>query len=171
MITTKVFGGIIVALGLALAATSTTLYFTKRNLDATRVERDNALDAIVIQKQQAQAQLDTLTLQVNDANRKLAEALALQETQDEQAKKRVRSLELQLAAAGRLRDPNANGCGPSGGSPAPGVPQAQQGGAGDAAQTGGVLSAELSELLRRLWREADEVNIAYNSCRSLTVPQ
>lgn len=65
---------------------------------------------------------------------------------------------------GRLRDPNATGCT----GPGPAVATGPGSGAGpaDATQGGGLLSAQLSGLLEKLTREADEVNDAYASCRA-----
>jgi hypothetical protein len=64
---------------------------------------------------------------------------------------------------GRLRDPNAAGCG-GGGAKAPATPVAGPG-AVDAAQAPGLLSAQLSGLLLRLQRDADSINDAYAVCR------
>lgn len=67
---------------------------------------------------------------------------------------------------GRLRDPNADRCGGSGGSaPGPAQPPAG-GGEGDKAETGGLLSVQLSDLLDRVLREADDINVAYAACRA-----
>ncbi|MDP3652409.1 MAG: hypothetical protein Q8R67_12075 [Rhodoferax sp.] len=69
--------------------------------------------------------------------------------------------------AGRLRDPHAGaGCG-GGSSGAPGAdPGAPGDRPADPAETGGLLSAELSGLLRERLREADDINAAYASCRA-----
>lgn len=70
------------------------------------------------------------------------------------------------APAVRLRDPNASQCGGSGDS-APRYPAtATAARATDRAEAGGLLSAELAGLLRDLTREADEINVAYASCRA-----
>lgn len=153
-------------LGLSLVAVGTDSYFTKGRLKTANATIEAKDAAIRAQKREAQAKLDQLTVEANHANRMLREAQALQEKKDADAKSRIARLQRELDALGRLRDPNANGCGGGGGSSTPGVPQADAGGAADAAQTGGLLSAELSGLLRRLWREADEVNVAYASCRA-----
>lgn len=73
--------------------------------------------------------------------------------------------------AGQLRDPHAPGCGGSGGgttSPAGGAAGDRP---ADATQTGGLLSAELSGLLQSRLTEADEINLAYASCRARLVEQ
>lgn len=68
----------------------------------------------------------------------------------------------------RLRDPHAasSGCGPGGGGPAAPVAAAAADRAADGAQAPGLLSAELTELLRGQAREADTINLAYAACRA-----
>lgn len=93
-----------------------------------------------------------------------------QELKDATHQKTVASLSDRLRAlsdpSGRLRDPHAGGCRPSSGStpseaaPTPGDRPT------DPAETSGLLSAELSGLLQRLAREADDINTAYASCRA-----
>lgn len=86
-------------------------------------------------------------------NRKIVQALA----------DRVRSL---IGDAGRLRDPNATGCGGGGGGA---TSQATEGAGdrpADGAEAGGLLSAELTEFLRTQALSADEINNAYSSCRA-----
>ncbi|MES2187942.1 MAG: hypothetical protein V4505_25550 [Pseudomonadota bacterium] len=72
-------------------------------------------------------------------------------------------------ASGRLRDPNATPavarCGSgSGGQGVPGDAGAGHRD-GDGAETGGLLSKELSGLLRARLDEADDINRAYAACR------
>ena len=95
-----------------------------------------------------------------------------QEIDDAKNKLVVGALADQLrAAAGptaRLRDPNAApaGCG-IGGSGAPGADPARAGGgAADVTETGGLLSKELTEFLLSQAADADQVNLAYTSCRA-----
>lgn len=92
-----------------------------------------------------------------------------QEVDDERNRKHVENLAARLrdlaGPAGRLRDPRA-GTGHGGDAPQGGAAAAACGGDGDTAQTGGLLSAELTGLLRRLTAEADEINMAYISCRA-----
>lgn len=68
----------------------------------------------------------------------------------------------------RLRDPHAStgGCGPGSSGPAAPVAAAAADRAADAAQAPGLLSAELTELLRGQAREADAINLAYAACRA-----
>lgn len=161
-----------VLLGLALAWTGNELMSTRAELRETQQTLNDARTRAEAQRMSAQALLDELTLQVQTANRLLAEALKNQEKTDEANKTVVAGLERRLADLGRLRDPHAGagGCGPGGGGAAPGMPAPDQAGAADAAQTGGLLSEPLSRLLRELWEEADALNLAYASCRAQIVP-
>ena len=126
--------------------------------------------AIGAQKLEASRLLTKMTERADAATLELATAKATQETKDAQAAQTVETLKSQLAAAagpaGRLRDPNAPGCGSSGGSPEGQTPGNPQGGPGDAPQAGGLLSAELTGLLSKLTFEADDINEAYISCRA-----
>jgi hypothetical protein len=72
-------------------------------------------------------------------------------------------------SAGRLRDPNAPGCGGSGGGAAPAAASAAADRAADPAVPGGLLSAELSGLLRERLEQADRINDAYASCRAVAI--
>lgn len=122
------------------------------------------------QKLTAAGVLATETEKTSKAERSLADAKNTQELKDEEHKTTVAGLAAQLraraGAGGRLRDPNATRCGSSGGgaaSPAAGTPSAST---DDAAQAGGLLSAELTGLLQRQATEADAINNAYASCRA-----
>lgn len=77
-----------------------------------------------------------------------------------------------LNGAGQLRDPHAGACADSIGVPAPvETAAAANGGADNGTQTGGLLSAPLSGLLRELTAEADSINTAYISCRADALAQ
>lgn len=67
------------------------------------------------------------------------------------------------AGAGRLRDPHAAACRTAG--PAPQGASHATGGGADPAEAGGLLSVQLTDLLGRLMREAQQVNDAYAACR------
>lgn len=100
--------------------------------------------------------------------RTLATTLAQQEKKDADNQKTVAGLTGQLRAerartGGRMLDPNATACPATSAAVAP-EPGPGRGPA-DAGQTGGLLSAELTELLLELTQSADEINIAYASCR------
>ena len=128
--------------------------------------------AIDRQKLDAGAALARETGKTRQAEQTLQAFKNQQEIDDAKNKLVVGALADQLraaaGAAGRLRDPNARpaGCG-SGGGCAPGADPARAGGgAADAAETRGLFSKEASGLFQQLTREADEVNVAYISCRA-----
>lgn len=127
--------------------------------------------AVDKQKVEAAGKLADETGKVLKIERELGAARAAQETRDAKNRKTVAGLERRLADAaaangGRLRDPNAAGCGGSGGSAETAVAAGADDRAGDGAKTGGLLSVQLSDLLRARLRDADEINIAYASCRA-----
>lgn len=127
-------------------------------------------------KQQKTAAGELLAAETGKANTATAalNAFKLQrEKDDAQNKSTIADLAVRLRTvagpAGRLRDPNATGCG-GGSSGAPGADPARAGGgAADAAETGGLFSAGATELFQRLTREADDINNAYASCRPDTL--
>lgn len=105
---------------------------------------------------------------VRAAEIQLTRALRDQEKKDASTKTQVADLQRRLDAAvarnaGRLRDPN--GCGAPR-QPAGAAAPAAEHRAADRAEADGLLSAQLTGLLQRLAREADEVNAAYASCRA-----
>lgn len=126
--------------------------------------------AIAQLKVKAAGELAAETRKVLEAERRLAAAVAAQEDQDAKNRNTVADLQRRLrAAAGagqRLRDPNAAGCGSGGGGAASAAAAHADDRAADAPETGGLLSAQLTGLLERLTREADEINAAYISCRA-----
>jgi hypothetical protein len=118
-------------------------------------------------KAKARDKLAAETAKAGKATDELRKFKDAQELKDAQASKTVADLRQRLAAVpgGRLRDPNAPGCGGGGSGPqAKDTPGAQHSDP-DGTQTGGLLSAELTGLLQRLQSEADEINIAYAACR------
>lgn len=122
------------------------------------------------QKVQAATELAGETRKALALERALADVTAKLEDLDAKNQRDAADAQRRLTAlagvnAGRLRDPNAAGCRGSGGR-APGqTATAAVGGDGGAAQAGGLLSEQLSGLLRRLEAESDEVNNAYAACR------
>lgn len=129
--------------------------------------------AIDRQKREAAALLAIETAKANAATTALADFKTEREKQDVENQSAIDRLAARLraaaGAAGRLRDPNAAGCGGGGGG-APGTDSARAGGgAGDTAEASGLLSAELTELLLGQARIADDVNVAYASCRADTL--
>jgi len=118
------------------------------------------------QKEAAQKMLDEERAKKEAAEKALADLKAEQEKKDETNKKTVEVMAGKLVAAGRLRDPNADRCGGGGGNRASEAPAPTPSGDGDKAETGGLLSVQLTQLLSRVLRESDDINVAYASCRA-----
>lgn len=126
--------------------------------------------AIDQQKLDASATLARETGKTRDAEQALQAFKNQQELRDAKNKLVLGALADQLrAAAGpaaRLRDPNAAGCGGGGGG-APGAdPARADGGAADEAADSGLLSKQLTEFLLTQAADADQMNLAYASCRA-----
>ena len=126
--------------------------------------------ALAQQKAQAAALLASETAKTRDTEQALQSLKNQQELSDAKNQKIVASLSGRLRGiagpAWRLRDPNAPRCWSGGGS----TPGAAASAAGDRAaddpEAGGLLSVQLTELLGRVLREADDINVAYASCRA-----
>ena len=129
--------------------------------------------AIVQQKIAVGKLLATETARVNAATAKLIDLKTEREKKDVENQSTIAELAVRLraatGAAGRLRDPNAAGCGGGGGG-APGAdPGRADGGATDGASDTGLLSKQLTEFLLGQAADADQVNLAYASCRADTL--
>lgn len=135
--------------------------------DARATER--WVKVIEEQKTKAIKVLANEVAKVAAVERALEDAKNEQELQDAANQKTVAGLSARLrdlaGPAGRLRDPNADGCGGGGAGAQRQAARSANDRADDAAEAGGLLSAELGELLQRLTREADDINNAYASCR------
>lgn len=123
-------------------------------------------DKIMKQKAEAVTLLAAETGKAAATEKALHDFKNTQENTDAVAEKTVSILADKLHAAGRLRDPSATGCGLGGGGPQGQVGAAAGGSVGNAAQAGGLLSESLTRLLAELTRDADEINVAYASCRA-----
>lgn len=125
--------------------------------------------AIDKQKKAAAETLAKETARALAAERTLQDLKNRQEVQDAKNQKERERLAARLRdladGNGRLRDPNA-GRGECGGGADGADPATAGNRPGHGTETGGLLSADLSGLLRRLQREADEINDAYASCRA-----
>jgi hypothetical protein len=162
----------IIAWGLALAALLAGAYALVGHIEQRGYDRAADKFTAAIHHLQADA-ANTLADQVSKTRAAEQALHAAKHNQEIQDAKHIQTIaayadRLRAAAgpAGRLRDPHAPQCGGSGDRP-PGDPApAAAAGATNRAEAGGLLSAELSELLRRLAREADEINAAYASCRA-----
>jgi hypothetical protein len=163
----------IAALVLGLVAAGwAALHHYGNGREAEGVAKTTATYETALKKQKAEAAklLDAERAKTAAAESALRQFKDEQEVKDGQHQATVNDLERRLRSAGgpsmRLRDPYATGCRLSGGS-AQGATAASPGaGAADAAEGSGLLSKQLTALLFELARSADEINIAYASCRA-----
>lgn len=157
--------GAVLALSGALVAGYTGWASHQRNIgwaEAT-AQYNIKLDA---QKAAAQALLAAEISKAEAATKALREAKDKQENEDVKNAKIIAGLSGKLRAARVFRDPGAAGCGSSGGSTAAGSTPSASGGDADPAKTSGVLSTAATEFLLQQTLEADEINVAYTSCRT-----
>lgn len=143
---------------------------THARLESAQTTISTAKRDLKNQKDEAAQTLAEETGKKEAAEKELAAFKAELERKDATNKAIVVALAERLRVAGgpagRLRDPNgASGCGQGGGGAAGATPAPASGGAADPAETGGLLSAPLTRLLRELQREADDINTAYAACR------
>lgn len=156
----------------AVLALLAALYFGEQYIEGRGYDRAKAEDMAQIeaQKRAAIAELLRLTDQVHATESRLQADLQDQNTKDYNYAQTIAALSERLRAyAGpglRLRDPHATGCGPGGTGPQSDTATAPDAGTTDPAQASGLLSADLTGLLQRLTREADDINAAYTSCRA-----
>ncbi len=147
-------------------------YIEHRGYTRAQLEAQTAIDQI---KRSAANTLAAETAKTRQAEQALQAFTDFQNGKDSDHEKTVTALAARLRAvadpAGRLRDPNATGCGGGGGSTQATTASAAGAGAADAALPGGLLSAELSGLLRERLEQADRINDAYASCRALMVQE
>jgi hypothetical protein len=137
--------------------------------DVAVKQLDSLIKKVVAQKLEARLLLEKLTAEVKQLQARLIDAQKAQEKKDanNQAVIDAQARRLADAAAahgGQLRDPN--GCGRGGASPEGQGGAAAGTGEEHRAEAGGLLSAQLSRLLGKLTREADNINAAYESCRA-----
>jgi hypothetical protein len=162
---------ILIKIGAVLALLAA-LFFAEQYIEGLGYSRARAEDqeAAEALKAQAAATLATETEKTRNAEQALQTLTNAQNLKDADHEKIVADLSsrLRVAAgpAGRLRDPNAVGCGAGGGGTPGEVAPAPGGRPADLAEAGGLLSADLSGLLQRLQLEADTINVAYASCRA-----
>lgn len=165
----SIFAKFAIVLGLLLA-----LMFGVRAIDQRGYQRASAEATAALQKQKREAErvLAIETAKTLAAEQALRDFKTNQDIQDAKSKSTVADLSSRLrqlaGKSGRLRDPNAHGCGRGSGSPSGETATATGSGAADPAEAGGLLSAELTGLLQRLTTEADDINVAYISCRADT---
>lgn len=128
--------------------------------------------ALAAQKTKAAALLATEIGKNERLTGMLRATLDTQEKQDAESKKTVADLRAALqrnsrAAGGPgLRDPWATRCGRGGGGTQAADPGRAGGGETDPAEASGTLSANFEGLLLQLASDADDINVAYASCRA-----
>jgi hypothetical protein len=166
--------GVLIKIGAVLALLAV-LFFGEQYIEQRGADRQSAVDNAAIQKQKTEAadELASETTKVRKAEQALQEVTTTINVKDYEHEKTVADLSdrLRRAAgpAGRLRDPNAAGCGGGGGGTQSEVAGPAGDRPGDPAEAGGLLSADLTGLLQRLQLEADTVNDAYTSCRAQAI--
>jgi hypothetical protein len=162
---------ILIKIGAVLALLAA-LFFAEQYIEGLGYSRARAEDqeAAETLKAQAAATLATETEKTRNAEQALQTLTNAQNLKDADHEKIVADLSsrLRVAAgpAGRLRDPHAVGCGAGGGGTQSATASPANDSAADGAQTGGVLSKQLTELLQQLTASADTINVAYASCRA-----
>lgn len=153
-----------------LAASLANGCVTSHQRDTARVELANLKNAVADQEVEAGKALADETAKVQATQSQLELALKVQEKNDESNQTLIGGLRDRLRTAagpsGRLRDPNATGCGRRSDGAEGAATAAPDDRAADPAETGGVFSAGATELLQRLTSEADTINLAYISCRA-----
>lgn len=156
----------------AVVALLAVLFFGEQYIEGRGFERAKAEDQAATNKLKAEAAalLASETSKVRTSEQALQASTDSQNLKDRDHEKTVADLSdrLRRAAgpAGRLRDPHATGCGAGSSGTQGEAPSAPGDRPADSSQTGGLLSADLTGLLQRLTREADDVNAAYASCRA-----
>jgi hypothetical protein len=145
------------------------------NIDQGGYDRADAEWQAKVKSQKADATklLDEERAKVAAALMSLRDFKDNQEIKDAHNKKAVTGYERRLRAAagraGRLRDPNASyatRCGGGGGGPQGADTASASHRADDIAEAAGLFSVGATALLQRLTREADDINLAYASCRA-----
>ena len=126
--------------------------------------------AIDQQKREAGQLLRAQTDRANAATTRLIELKTERDKQDAENQNAIAVLAARLrdaaGPAARLRDPNAVArCGGGGGGASGADPARAGGGAADGAEDSGLLSKELTGFLLSQAQTADDINVAYTSCR------
>lgn len=157
--------------GLLLAATAGALVAWKAYQMGGNDTKVRYEAAIKTQKDEAARVLEVETTKVKTAEKALTDFKTNQEKTDAQNQAVTADYARRLRAAagptGRLRDPNAARCG-NGSTGAPGASAASAApGAADGASDAGFLSKQLTEFLLDQAASADQVNLAFASCKPM----
>lgn len=161
----------LLSLGLALIAGYFAWEHNIRADEKTKVDKvwEAKLDK---QKVEASNLLAVETAKVGALELKWSTFKNQQEIRDGKAQQVVAGYKNRIASllssnGGRLRDPNAEtGCRDSGGGPKSQTPPSPGNSAEHPTPTGGLFSEEASRLFIELTSEADQINLAYASCRA-----
>lgn len=151
----------------ALAALAVHGCSARSDLADLRETHADLVTAVEAQKTQAAALFHAANAKVKALEDSFHQDAKIKDTQDVNSQAKIIDLSGQLRRAridGRLRDPNAVGK-----SSASACTEAAPGSAhsdADRAQTAGLLSEQLIELLLADSRAADTINAAYTRCRS-----
>ena len=159
---------------LVMAALVGLATWTTKQLEARGEARATAKYEVALAKQREEArkELDAAKLKTQETEALLRESKINQEHKDAEnaqvISKQRKDLAYLAGTAGRLFDPNYKGpgCREGGSGQAGADTGGAQSGSGDAAETSGLLSEELSGLLQQQAAEADGINAAYISCRA-----
>lgn len=164
---TEIFIKIAAVMALLVILYTGEQYIEGRGYDRAKAEATAALEA---QKREAGQVLATETAKTRAAEESLRTFKLNQDNKDAQAQVTIADLSNRLhrlaGNAGRLRDPNAHGCGGSSGSPQSEAVTGSSDRPGDGAEAGGLLSEPLTQFLFEQAASADELNNAYISCRA-----
>lgn len=161
----KLLAVLCLALTLALGVQTVRLASVKTNVAVLQA-------AIETNKADASRTLAEATKKTLNAERELSAARAERETEDAKNLAKIQTQRNALMALSRggggpgLRDPNQTGCGSSSSGPPGTDPTIANHSAADAPEAGGLLSEPVTELLLSLVDSADQINLAYTSCRA-----
>jgi uncharacterized membrane protein YdfJ with MMPL/SSD domain len=156
----------------AFLAVIAALFGVIHYIDSRGYARAKAEDvaAINAQKAEAASKLSAEKDKTSAAEKALAAITHAQELKDHDHEQTIAAMSDRLRSitgpSGRLRDPHATGCRSGGGGATSPAITTSSDRAENLAEDSGLLSADLSGLLQRLTREADDINAAYASCRA-----
>lgn len=159
----------------AVAAIIAALWGAEQYIESIGAARERAACTAAVDKLKRTAAADLAAEQAKTRalERGLQTFTDTQNAKDYQNAQTVTNLADRLRRAadpvGRLRDPNAAGCGGSGSGTAPTDASAAADRATDPTLPGGLLSEQLSSLLVERFEQADRINDAYASCRAVAV--
>lgn len=166
---------LIIALVLSVLALIALLlaYGNWRESEGVRVTKMTYDAALAKQKKEAAALLANETAKTKISEEALSNLKNLRELQDVENQKTVAGLSARLRdLAGpteRLRDPHAAGCGCGGRGATGQAAGADVDRADNGADAGGLVSQPLTDLLFKITDNAEQINLAYISCRADSV--